>query len=1420
MKAKRTTLALLTVLLVTLLFTACVTNPVKFELYFRVDGMIYSTISTTGHETIAAPKDPVKEGYTFDGWYWDDGVWERPFTANSLLEAPISSNMSVYAKFTKIGDKPVEPIDPVDPVDPVVPVDPVDPVDPVTPVEPVVTTAAYKVEYYLENALDNDYTKTTEVVLQGTISQEVTAEIKEYEHFTATETAVKGTVNKEGTLVLKVYYKRDVYTVTFNSNGGTLVSGTEVQNVKYLASAKAPSYKKDGYEFIGFNVSFAEVTSDLAVTATWKLHVHTFAKEYSSDADYHWRASTCGHQDAVEKEEHMWELNKVLSEPTVSQNGMSVYKCLVCEKLKQVQVPYKPISHAITYIDEKFGDEYVDQISANKRSYYEHEGITLPTLKAEGYEFKGWRTAEDGNGNGSDIIKYIPANSNVNYVVYAVWEAIEYTITYRDAPKNENNPATYTIESDFWLADPVWDGLSFYCWKNEADDELIENGKSSAKIEKGTTGNLVFTAKWSYTTNIAVQNKDQKMQSYYDKEKGLVCFAYDLGTIRNFVISTNTEWSRTKTTSQGYDEEITLTTDITTSASNTIAAQVANTIANSNTWSKEITSTAFTSAMLNSVTLGSEKVFSIGATGALGSTETNTTGSVISGSTSSTESSSEMYSATISYEATTEYVRKINLVIPDSFPNGSYYYALLSDVEVYAFITVKPTTNEFCISLYSVFGNCSYGLAYEPLDKNRYDIKERTQLELNVSDDELEELFNNNFYQINYNTNYPEKSFDNAEDEVNCVMMPVGAKLQLNKNEYATKGYTFKGWATTEKGNVEYKDSQSINNIASAGTQKNLYAVWEINKYNVQINANYTGLLRNVYADKNMEGNDMDVRYVAKENKFTLVPLRGSKDPHCVIPQYVDLEKGKTYYAHMIAKDATGKYFEDEYVQLFLAINNEFTEEQSLWFGSTKTKEFTVTESGRYNIRFDLDNVALGNDVYITNFYITDQTEIYCDDMVVEHGFKFDKMMILPQKQHYNFGGYYSKADGNGDCYVNVMGNSVKMVEGDLQLHVLWKQSRQDYTYISTVKGLQDIKVNLSGKYMLINDIDLIGQNWTPLGTFTGVLEGNGYCINNLRYEYDNSGKDEDCFGLMRRLSGNAGMGEVKNIVFSNINMSIKSNDGDNTKNMYIGVICGALEGGTISNIVILNSEIKGSHYTYKDDPNDELKIQIGAITGVCRNGVISNCLIKSSTVDGYVSLGEGEAKAHANAGGVVGELLENSVARNCEVQESTINSQAKGCANNNWLGVGDWALLIARSGGVVGYMGEGAKIDNCHTYRNTIFAKQRETKDDWIRQGSERFSSNICGKTDKGTITNCTYYGDTLYSTRCNGNDDETANGNCLSLDYNGEDKYGYDYYYGELGNGSGNNKVGSGEGSNKQNTIYIIEGSEERFDNTQMQI
>ena len=47
------------------------------------------------------PKNPVKEDYAFDGWYWDEGEWNDKFTLNSILDQPLEdkNHYKVYAKF-------------------------------------------------------------------------------------------------------------------------------------------------------------------------------------------------------------------------------------------------------------------------------------------------------------------------------------------------------------------------------------------------------------------------------------------------------------------------------------------------------------------------------------------------------------------------------------------------------------------------------------------------------------------------------------------------------------------------------------------------------------------------------------------------------------------------------------------------------------------------------------------------------------------------------------------------------------------------------------------------------------------------------------------------------------------------------------------------------------------------------------------------------------------------------------------------------------------------------------------------------------------------------------------------------------------------------------------------------------------------
>ena len=123
----------------------------------------------------------------------------------------------------------------------------------------------------------------------------------------------------------------------------------------------------------------------------------------------------------------------------------------------------------------------------------------------------------------------------------------------------------------------------------------------------------------------------------------------------------------------------------------------------------------------------------------------------------------------------------------------------------------------------------------------------------------------------------------------------------------------------------------------------------------------------------------------------------------------------------------------------------------------------------------------------------------------------------------------------------------------------------QGYTLIKTAADLDNIRNNLSGKYILMNDIDLSSySNWVPIGngsSFTGELNGNGYVIRNMTI--------------------------------------------NNTTEQLVGLFA-STDGATISNLGIENSYISSEYH----DPNETC---IGVLVSIAMSSQISNCYTTGS---------------------------------------------------------------------------------------------------------------------------------------------------------------------------------------------------------------
>ena len=88
---------------------------------------------------------------------------------------------------------------------------------------------------------------------------------------------------------------------------------------------------------------------------------------------------------------------------------------------------------------------------------------------------------------------------------------------------------------------------------------------------------------------------------------------------------------------------------------------------------------------------------------------------------------------------------------------------------------------------------------------------------------------NNMPYQVRYNANGGTGTMTNSN-------FATGTTGKLTKNVFTKTGNTFKGWSTTPNGEVKYSDEEEVINLT---TEKDkiidLYAVWELNKYEVNV---------------------------------------------------------------------------------------------------------------------------------------------------------------------------------------------------------------------------------------------------------------------------------------------------------------------------------------------------------------------------------------------------------------------------------------------------------------------------------------------------------------------------------------------------------------------------------------------------------
>lgn len=72
-------------------------------LLYHADGALFHSVSyTEGERVQSLTAVPEKEGYVFNGWYYDEGVWENPFDPADLNYAFRAGTHKLYARFEHV----------------------------------------------------------------------------------------------------------------------------------------------------------------------------------------------------------------------------------------------------------------------------------------------------------------------------------------------------------------------------------------------------------------------------------------------------------------------------------------------------------------------------------------------------------------------------------------------------------------------------------------------------------------------------------------------------------------------------------------------------------------------------------------------------------------------------------------------------------------------------------------------------------------------------------------------------------------------------------------------------------------------------------------------------------------------------------------------------------------------------------------------------------------------------------------------------------------------------------------------------------------------------------------------------------------------------------------------------------------------
>ncbi|MBE6151738.1 MAG: hypothetical protein E7165_00270 [Firmicutes bacterium] len=211
----------------------------KYKITFNNDGDI-TEVMVNKNETVSKPQDPVREGYTFEGWYYNGEKFDftMQITEDMVLEARWTNNASTkwVVTFNSNGGNKIESLN-------------------VEDGKTIIDIPRPKKSGYKFIGWYNGKTKFN---FKTTITGNITLTAKWEKIEVSDEPVIKKN-----------------YNVTFDTDGGSVVEAQKVEAGTPVIKPEDPT--KEGWDFIGWYYDDAEydfntvVNGNITLIAKWKL---------------------------------------------------------------------------------------------------------------------------------------------------------------------------------------------------------------------------------------------------------------------------------------------------------------------------------------------------------------------------------------------------------------------------------------------------------------------------------------------------------------------------------------------------------------------------------------------------------------------------------------------------------------------------------------------------------------------------------------------------------------------------------------------------------------------------------------------------------------------------------------------------------------------------------------------------------------------------------------------------------------------------------------------------------------------------------------------------------------------------------------------------------------------------------------------